>query len=153
MRLRSLLLAQGSFDHDIFIPVAPEVVLALLSRPQEWIRLQPLVIAIDEEPRAPGMLRITDRHTIGGLTFQARYRAQVIPVDGGLDGHAWSFPFIHVLNRYRWHAQEGGTLLRETTTIEAPRPLLGFTVKTARAAHVSLLANVKQALVERSGAR
>jgi hypothetical protein len=153
MRFRRFLLAQGGFDHEVFIPVSPEAVLARLSRPEEWIRLQPLVIAVDEDPRAPGMLRITDRLLIGGRAFHLRYRAQVIPVSGGLDGHAWSFPFIQVVNRLRCHAQDGGTLLRETSTLEAPRPLLGHAVKTAQAAHAAMLANLREALVKRSDAR
>ena len=151
MLLRQFLLTQGGFDHEIFIPVPPEAVLARLSRPEDWIRLQPLVIAIDEDPRTPGMFRVTDRLKVGGLAFHLRYRAQVLPVSDGIDGHAWSFPFIHVVNRLRCHAQDGGTLLRETSTLEAPRPLLGYAVKTARAAHAAMLANLSEALVQRSG--
>lgn len=146
MRVRPLLLAEAGFDHEVFIPVPPETVLARLSRPEDWVRLQPLVIAIDADPRAPGMLRVTDRLEMWGRTFHLRYRAQVIPVPGGIDAHAWSFPFVHVFNRLRCRAEQGGTVLRETSTIEAPRPLLGYTVRTAQAAHATMLANLRDAL-------
>jgi hypothetical protein len=41
MYLRQFLLAQDGFDHEVFIPMSPETILARLSRPEDWIRLQP----------------------------------------------------------------------------------------------------------------
>jgi polyketide cyclase/dehydrase/lipid transport protein len=152
MLLRPRLLSEAGFDHEIFVPVPPEAVLARLSQPDGWIRLQPLVIAVEEEPRAPGMLRVTDRLEMWGHSFHLRYRARVSPVPGGIDAHAWSFPFIHVFNRLRCRAEGGGTVLRETSIIEAPRPLLGYAVKTAQAAHATMLANLRDALVKESDA-
>jgi hypothetical protein len=55
-------------------------------------------------------------------------------------------PFIHVVNRIRCHAQDGGTLLRETSTLEAPRPLLCYDVKTDQAVHATLLASLSTAV-------
>lgn len=151
MLLRQLLLGEGGFEHEVFLPAPPEIVLARLSRPEDWIRLQPLVVHIEEDPHEPGMLRVTDRLEVRGRAFHLRYRARVIPVAGGLDAHAWSFPFVHVLNRLRCRAEGGGTALRESSTIEAPRVLLGYTVETARAAHATMLANLRDALVKESG--
>ncbi len=142
MRLRSLLLAQGGFEHEVFIPAPPEAVLAHLARPEDWIHLQPLVIAVEPSPRHPGQLLITDKLEFAGRAFRLRYRAHVLPVPDGLDAHAWSAPFVHVFNRLRCLPARGGTVLRETSTLEAPRPLLGYTVRTARAAHATLLANL-----------
>lgn len=150
MILRPHLLIEGGFDHEVFVPVPPEAVLARLSQPDGWIRLQPLVIAVEEEPHAPGMLRVTDRLEVWGRAFHLRYRARVIPVPDGIDAHAWSFPFIHVFNRLRCRAEGEGTVLRETSTIEAPRPLLRYTVETARAAHATMLANLRGALLKES---
>jgi hypothetical protein len=148
MRPRSFLFAEGGFDHEVFIPVPPEAVLARLSRPDGWIRLQPLVIAVEAEPRDPETFRVTDRLEFGGRAFDLRYRARVAPVPDGIDAHAWSFPFIHVFNRLRCRRGGAGTVLRETSIIQAPRPLLRYTVRTARKAHAAMLANLKEALIQ-----
>lgn len=152
MPLRSLLFAQGGFDHEVFIPVPPEAVLARLSQSDGWIRLQPLVVAVEADSRNPGMIRVTDRLELGGRSFLLRYRAQVLPVPDGIDAHAWSFPFIHVFNRLRCRPAREGTVLRETSTLEAPRPLLGYTVRTARTAHAAMLENLKASLVREARA-
>jgi hypothetical protein len=150
MLLRQLLLGEGGFENEVFLPVPPEVVLARLSRPEDWIRLHPLVVHIEEDPRAPGMFRVTDRLEVRGRAFHLRYRVGVTAVPGGIDGQAWSFPFVRVFNRLRCRAERGGTALTETATIEAPRPLLGYAVETARAAHATMLANLRDALVKES---
>jgi hypothetical protein len=138
--LRGLLLGESTFHSEAFARAAPEAVRAVLADPERWIRLQPLVIEVEPDPSAPGFFHITDRLRVAGFPVVTRYRARIGEVaDGALDSEAWSSPFIHVENRLRWAAEGEGTRVREASTITAPRPLLGFTVRTARPAHVRMV--------------
>lgn len=145
--LRRFLFGARSFTNEITILATPEATIALLHRPQDWFRLQPLVIGVEAEPNTPGYYQVTDRLTTFGRSYELRYRVHVVTVSDGIESEAWSPGGVHVVNALRAEPAPEGTLLRETCRITAPRPLVDYAARTAEAAHRALLGRLRDAVV------
>lgn len=143
--------SERSFNVTVLVRRPVEQVREALADPHRWVRFQPLVVDLIEEPGAAGRFRVIDRFRFAGVPFRHSYRASIQPHAEGIDSEAWSTPFIHLRNRIRWVAEGPGTRLSEHVRAVGPRPLMSFVERTAHRAHQTMLEGIRDAL-ERSDA-
>ena len=148
-------MSQAPFENAIFIEAEPERVARFLTTMSEHTSLHPLIVAIEEEPSAPGdapgsrRYRIRDRLRMGPFTFHIQYRATVWrDASGDIVSDAYQFPAVRLHNVTRCRAEGQGTRVEERVLVRAPWPLLGYVVEQARRSHQRMLENLK-ALLER----
>lgn len=140
----SILLSTSSFTTEARAFASPEAVLAVLDDPQGFMRLNPLVVAVDPVPGEAGCYFVTDRLRLLGVPFHLRYKVRWQRVAGGLDTEAWSSPATHLHNELRVLPDGTGARVVETVRMSAPRPLAGYARATAQTAHRQLLDRLKQ---------
>lgn len=139
-----LLRATCTFALEAHIDAPPAAVLAALDDPPAYMRLNPLVIAVDRQPDRSDMYVVTDRLAVLGLSFTLRYTVRWTRVDGGLDSEVWSALGTHLHNELRVAPAGAGARVHETIRMTAPRPLLGYARRNARDSHRALLDRLKR---------
>lgn len=147
-------MAQREFEQMVHIEAAPVAVRAHLASFEHHNAIHPMIVSVRElDPRtaADGLpLRryaITDRMRLGPLTLRFTYLATTYETDDGeLISDAYQRPRVHLRNSTKCLVSGTGTLVRERVTVEAPRPLVGFVLRQAQAAHQAMLANLKSLL-------
>jgi hypothetical protein len=137
------LMARRSFVNELVIRAEPGQVLAAVSDPLAFARLNPLVVEVTIDPARPGFYHVVDRFGRGRLALRTRYRAWMAVVEDGIDSAAWSFPRVHLRSTWRFLPHAQGTLARESVEITAPAPVAGFVARTAQDAHRDLLLALK----------
>lgn len=143
---QSLWKTEQRFANERLVRASIADARSLLADPQQWVRLQPLIIGLEQERKRPDFFRVTERLRLGGITLRHAYRARITPGADGVDSEAWSVPFIHVTNHLRCTEEGGLTRIRESVLVEAPRPLIAFVVRTAHRAHATMLDRIRDAL-------
>jgi hypothetical protein len=138
----AILLASRSFVTEVVVRATPAAVLAVLDDLPSFMRLNPLVVAVEHEARETGVYVVTDRLRFLGVPFDLRYRVRAVRVPEGLDSEVWASPATRIHNELRVLPESGGTRVRETVRMTAPRPLVGYGVAAAEAAHRDLLARL-----------
>ncbi len=144
-------MAKAEFSQAIFIHANPARVKALLFDYSQHTRLHPMIVSVRKlEPaktadgRPLRRHRITDRMRMGPLTFRFTYYATIFEdAQGDLVGDAYQNPGVHLRVITRCQPNDQGTRVDEHVTVEAPRLLLGTTLRQARKAHENLLARLK----------
>lgn len=152
-------MAQDTFDLEVFIGAAPDVVLAHLASFEHHDVIHPMIVAVRElkpeatpEGRTRRRYSITDRMRLGPFRLRFTYLAIMqVGDDGDLVSDAFQFPRVHLHNVTSCRPEGAGTWMRERVMVEAPRPLLRFVVRQARNAHCEMLANLKALLEARAG--
>ncbi len=139
-----LLRATCTFVTEVDVDAPPSAVLAALDDPPAFIRLNPLVIDVAQLPDRSDMYRVTDRIVALGLPITLRYTIRWIRVDDGLDAEVWSALGTRLHNELRVAPAGAGAHVRETVRMTAPRPLLAYARRTARASHRDLLDGLKR---------
>ena len=132
------------------IPAAPDAVREFYIDLRNIIAVHPLVVAVTPtryQATADGhaqTYRVRDRIPMGPMTLPVSYTA-IVRVTAGGDVHteARQFPAVRLTGAVSFESTGTGTRLTERLTIVAPRPLAGFTVREAVAAHVEMLAGVR----------
>ncbi|MEZ4295222.1 MAG: hypothetical protein R3B70_09625 [Polyangiaceae bacterium] len=153
MSTRSIWIGESSFEHVRRVRASVEDARALFGDVHGWVKMQPLVLALDELPGEAGMYRVTERVIVGGLPVRSQYRAWISPGPDGVRSEAWSKPAVHLRNWLGWKAEGDELALMESVHVEAPRPLLAFVTRTAQRAHGTMLDRVVNALAERARER
>jgi len=139
---------RGNFNCEIFIKAPREKVVELATSYEHLDTLHPLIVKVEEIPAEPPVLRrfrITDQLATGPFRFKIKYLADVLKLTPD-EAHteAWQSPGVHIISHMSFTEENGGTLLREEYTVEAPNLLFGYTFKQAKAAHEELLVMIKQ---------
>lgn len=155
--IRSLAFANEGFFLSVACAADAEDVRRVLRDPRALLALHPLVIGVDREPGRPDVFVVTDRLELGAAgkklrsilgwgepggpeaSFRTQYRARLEATEDGVKGEAWAALGTHLQTRYRCIPTPDGCRVDEDATVSALRPLLAFTVKTARAAHEVML--------------
>jgi hypothetical protein len=135
----SILLSTSSFTTEARVSAAPEAVLAVLDDPPGFMRLNPLVVAAEPAPGEADCYLVTDRLRLLGVSFDLRYKVRWQRVASGLDAEVWSSPATRLHNELRVLPDGACARVRETVRMSAPRPLAGYALATAQAAHRDLL--------------
>ncbi|MFT3771723.1 MAG: SRPBCC family protein [Minicystis sp.] len=135
----AVLLAQRSFVTEVVVRAAPSAVLAALDDLPAFFRLNPLVVAVDRVAGETDTYVVTDRLRFLGVPFDFRYKARSVRVPGGLDSEVWASPATHLHNELRVLPEGASARVRETVRVTAPRPLAGYAMTAAQAAHRDLL--------------
>jgi hypothetical protein len=138
----SLFFAQRSFLVEVTARATPAAVLAVLDDLPAFFRLNPLVTAVDRVPGQADTYRVTDRLRWLGIPFDLRYEVRSVRVADGLDSEVWASPATRLHNELRVLPEGAGARVRETVRMTAPRPLAGYGIAAAEAAHRDLLARL-----------
>lgn len=132
------------------IPAAPDAVREFYVDLRNIIAVHPLVVAVTptrHRATADGYAqtyRVRDRIPIGPITLPVAYTAIVaVTASGDVHTEARQFPAVRLTGVVSFEPTGAGTRLTERLAIVAPRPLAGFTVREAVAAHVEMLAGVR----------
>lgn len=126
------------------IPAPPEQVRAFYIDLGNLALVHPLIESVTRISETT--YRIKDRIPLGFLTIPVSYTAIMrVPHEGPVSAEAIQFPGVRLRSTVTFDACEGGTELVERLAITAPRPLLGFTVRRAVAAHTEMLAGIRRA--------
>ncbi len=89
--------------------------------------------------------RVTDRIPFGPLRLRASYVVQLkVPRTGDILTDARQFPRVRLRGTVSFTPTGSGTRLIERIGIEAPRPLLPVTARTAVEAHAEMLAGIRR---------
>ena len=140
---------QRTFANEALIHAPLAVVRQILTDPVVLTKLSPLVVQVTFDANAPKYFYVVDQLMMFGSEFQTRYKAKHEVVEGGVDAQAWSFPRIHVFNRWRLQETGEGTLAREDSTLTMPRPVAGYVYRTAYSGHSEMMQRLK-ALAEKN---
>lgn len=133
------------------IPAAPDVVRAFYVDLDNLRTLHPLIVAVQRTARTVGPdgyvadYRVQDRIPLGRIKVPVTYIATLhVPVEGEVWTEARQFPRVRLRGRVSFDEDPHGTLLTERLSIDAPRPLQGFTTRQAVAAHAAMLAGIRR---------
>lgn len=137
------------------IPAPPESVREFYANLENTIEVHPLVVSVVADDRvetAAGYTqryRVRDRIPFGPLVLPIGYTAHVdVPRDGDIRTEARQFPRVRLDGIVSFEplgggdAQPAGTRLTEHLVIVAPRLLAGVTVREAKRAHQTMLAEL-----------
>ena len=138
----AILFAQRSFVTEVVVRAAPSAVLAALEDLPAFIRLNPLVVAVERVAGEADAYVVTDRLRFLGIPFDVRYEVRSVRVPDGLDSEVRASPATRLHNELRVLPEGAGTRVRETVRMTAPRLLAGYAAATAQAAHRDLLARL-----------
>jgi hypothetical protein len=141
---RSLLLGAATFTTEARVHAPPEAVLAVLDDPPSFMRLNPLVVAVDPVPGEAGAYVVTDVLRMLGVSFRFRYKVCWQRVADGSDSEVLTAPATHLRNTLRVRADGPGSIVTETVRLRAPRPLVGYTRATAQASHREMLDGLRR---------
>ena len=139
----AIFFAQRSFVTEVVVGAAPAAVLAALDDLPAFMRLNPLVIAVESVPGEAGAYQVTDRLRFLGVPFDLRYKVRSVRVSDGLDSEVWASPATRLHNELRVLPEGAGARVRETVNMTVPRLLAGYAVAAAQAAHRDLLDRLK----------
>lgn len=139
-----VLLGQVRRSVSAVVPAAPEVVREFYVDLDNLARVHPLVVAVEsvDSPRGAREYRVTDRVRLGPVRLRIHYAVTMTARDGKVLSVARQFPRVRLHTWVSFAARGVETVLTEDMRIEAPRPLLGLTVRRAVAAHREMLAGV-----------
>lgn len=155
-------MARGGFTVETEVVVEPAEVYAHLLEPENQLGLQPLLTGIeaierdrDEAGRQRSRFETVERFRLAGaLSYDNRIRVECIglELDRRVGFTAWSRPGIVVHSEFLLETIGGGRATRvvESLEIEAPRLLLGITLRIARRAHAQLVENLRIRMADRA---
>jgi Polyketide cyclase / dehydrase and lipid transport len=139
------------------VPGRPEDVRAFYADLDNLTLVHPLVVSVrtvDKSATADGYeqtYQVTDRIPVGPLRLRATYAAHLqVPSTGAISTDARQFPRVRLRGTVSFTPTGSGTRITERIGIEAPRPLLGLTVRKAVEAHTEMLAAIRRQFAERS---
>jgi hypothetical protein len=134
-----LLFAQRRCVSEVVVRAAPAAVLALLDDLPAFIRLNPLVVAVDRVPGEGGAHLVTDRLRVLGFSFDLRYEVRAVRVPQGLDFEVRASRATRLHNELRVFPEGGGARVRDTVCMTAPRPFAAYGIAVAERAHRDVL--------------
>ena len=139
---------QGIFESEIFVRSTVQKTLALVSEYERHHNFHPLIVKVDVDARPPaGVLKryhITDQLQWGPLRFRIKYRADILSVTSNdVQSEAYQSPGTTVINHTTVIPKDDGVVLRERITLKAPDLLFGYAFGQAKAAHQTMLENIK----------
>lgn len=140
----AFLTTQRTFTHEQQIYAPLEKIMAILTDQNQFARLNPLVIAVEPDAHDANQYFIVDRLQLLGQTFRVKYRAQQVTAANGINTQGWSFPNVHIYNEWRCEPLGESVCVREHSTITSYAFLMDYVFKTAQAAHIALMQNLKQ---------
>jgi hypothetical protein len=140
--IESIFFARRAFVTEVIVRAAPSLVLAALDDVPAFMRLNPLVVAVERAPGEADTYLVTDRLRFLGVPFDPRYEVRSVRVPEGLDSEVRASPATRLRNELRVLPRGERTRVRETVRMTAPRPLAGYGIAAAEAAHRDLLARL-----------
>jgi hypothetical protein len=143
-------LSRSRFELREEVPGAPDDVRAFYTDLANMKLVHPLVVAVDclaDRQDARGRCReyrVRDRIPLGPFRMGVTYRATVlIAPDGVVHTEARQFPSVRLSGTVTFVPLGAGTTVTEAIDIEAPQPLLRFTIAQAKKAHAAMLAAIR----------
>jgi hypothetical protein len=140
----SLLFATSTLNTEVFIQASPAAVLARLDDPLFFIRLNPLVVAVEPIAGETGGYWVTDKLQFCGVPYHLRYKVRWMRVEEGVDAEVWSAAATRLHNKLRIFAEGSGARVRETVEMTTLRPLSGYVRSAAQESHRDLFARLKR---------
>lgn len=139
---------QGTFEKSIFIQANAQTVIHVIADYSNHHKIHPLIVKVERAQNEPAGVRryfITDSLQWGPFRFKIKYRADIIAItEDTVHTEAYQSPGTTVTNLTRVTPQNGGVLLHETITLQAPNLLFGYAFKQAETAHAEMLKRIKQ---------
>lgn len=88
--------------------------------------------------------RVHDRIPLGPISLPISYHADLHVSAQGVLAESRQFPGVRLRTRVTFEPDGVGTRLVEHMRIQAPRPLIGYTVREAVSAHTTMLAGIRR---------
>lgn len=139
------------------VPAAPEAVRDFYVDLDNIKAVHPLVVSVRALSRthtADGYeqtYRVVDRIPLGILNLRVSYWARLhVPTQGDVITEARQFPRVRLSGRVSFDPIAVGTLVTERLRIAAPRPLAALTEREAVAAHLAMLAGIRDRFQSRA---
>jgi hypothetical protein len=150
-RTTRIAMRQGEYRYSIDVNCPADSVAALFADIPRLVSVHPLVIGTRELTPAPDALHsyaVTDRLALGPLRFRITYHADVLEAgDREVTTRARQRPSTTLLSRVQvTDAGAGLTHIEVTVTVTTLGPLLPYTLRTARAAHLRMAEGAKRLL-------
>ena len=142
-------------DFQTQINISPQVVYEHLSKPQNMVGLQPLLTHVENiqhhehnGKQSVSYNTVEAFRWLGLVIYKNRIQVQANFTNPPtqLNIVVYSFPNITADVEYRFTAQDGGTLVKETMQIQVSAWLAKFVTSQANQAQTALLANLKNRL-------
>lgn len=141
-------------DIGIYIDVPVATVYDHLSEPRNFLGLQPLLVEMSPVQRTveDGLSVVTyetvEAFRLWKLTYHNRIQVRMVMAEPNvrLETAVNAKLNVHLDVVYRFAEENGGTRLRETMEIHAPRLMMGFVYSQALAAQRQTLKALKQRL-------
>lgn len=147
-------MARASFALTTLIAAPPERVKNLIATIPDLGKYHPMIIGVKEiaadtsatgQPRS--RYRVTDRMRVGPFRTRFTYLATVIDASTTqLVTEAFQSPGVHLSMIYDFLAEGDQTRVEERCQIDAPRLLRGTVLRQAKAAHTTMMAEIKRYL-------
>lgn len=137
-----LLTASAEFSNEIRVDAPPGAVLAVLADPRALIRLNPLVVGVAQVE--PDTYVVTDELRLLGVPFRLDYRVRWRRDGERIETEVEAALATRLRNSLRVEPDGAGARVVEHVRFTAPRLLVGYTRRTASAAHVEMLGRLKQ---------
>ena len=138
---------QGTFEKEIFIQSSAGTVVNLIADYSRHQKIHPLIVNVERaKDERVGVRRyfFTDQLQWGPFKFKIKYRADILAVtEDTVHTEAYQSPGTTVINITKVRPHEGGVLLHETITLQAPNLLFDYAFKQAEQAHGEMLQRIK----------
>ncbi|WP_127504197.1 SRPBCC family protein [Actinoplanes solisilvae] len=135
-------MATRTFELTTQVEAPPEVVLDFLTSFDRHRGLHPYLVSatvVDEGTGGEGPWRdwrVVERPRLGPIRYTIRFAARVTRTsDMSFRTDTGAGPGVLLAVAMTVTPNDQGTLVRETTTVTAPGPLIGYVTRQARAAH------------------
>jgi hypothetical protein len=137
-------LASRSFTTETIIHAEISIVRAALSNADEFIRLSPVVIAVERVPGISDTYDVTDRLYFMRIPYSFRYRVRMRFFDDIIDSEVWAPLQFHHVGQIRISSVTEGVLVREYVQMDAPRFLANYALRNAEQAHREMFSRLKR---------
>lgn len=149
-------MATRTFELTTTVPVAPSAAIDFLADLAAHRGMHPFLVSAD--PVAHGddgdgpwtAWRVVERPAVGPLRYTIRFPARMRRASPtSLVGTVHAAPGCSLVTRTTATEVDGGTRVRETTTVTAPALLVGYMTRGARTAHTRTFALLAAELAAR----
>lgn len=131
-----------TFELSTTVPLEPAAAIDFLLDLGHHHGLHPLLVSADVVHRGTGPTgewadwEVVERVPLGPFGWPLRFGARMVRTERHvMEAHVRAAPGCLLRTTTSAEPSGAGSLLRETTVVTAPRPVLGFMTEQARAAH------------------
>ncbi|MFG1695997.1 SRPBCC family protein [Nonomuraea sp. NPDC049309] len=125
-----------TFSNVFHVPAPPPAVLAHLSEPSSYIGLSPLVVAVRDVRKEPGLTRYVSVERfrfLGFITYDNLIEVTLRTTEDTVEGEVDSPGGVRLVYRFRLTPDGAGTEVEDVLTVHATlTPVLWYAARKAR---------------------